>query len=62
MNSPADGIGRHVVNRKYGIPIHIQEIASDNTSVRRFEFSVYAQIKMRTRKASMEIRDLTSSF
>ena len=62
MNSPAEGIGRHVVNRSYGIPVHIQEIASDNTSVRRFEFSVYAQIKMRTRKASMEIRDLTSSF
>lgn len=53
------GVGSHVVNRSYGIPIHIQELSTQNTTQRVFEFAVYMQCKAQTRKSFQAIRDLT---
>jgi hypothetical protein len=61
-NSPNQGVGAHVVNMSYGIPVHITELSTQNSSVRTFELSVYPQLRMRTRKASTLISDLTDPF
>ena len=59
-NSPgANGVGGHKVNRSYGIPIHITELASANSAVRTFEFAIYPQLRLFNRKSYSLIGDLS---
>lgn len=60
-NDPASpGMGRHVVNNSYELPIHIAELPSNNSAVRRFEFFVLPQMRVRNRKSLMVIEKLTA--
>lgn len=60
-NDPASpGMGRHVVNNSYEIPIHIAELPSNNSAVRRFEFFILPQMRIRNRKSLMIIEKLTA--
>ena len=57
-NPSAVGFQQHVVNRSYGMPIHITEIPSQNSAVRVFEFSIYPQLWVKNRKALTWLTDL----
>jgi hypothetical protein len=51
--------GQHIVNRGYDLPIHIAELPSQNSAVRRFEFFVIPQLKLHNRKSLICIDKIT---
>ena len=53
------GSAPHVVNRSYGIPIHIAPLPSNNSAVMRFEFFVMPQLRLFNRKSLTVINKLT---
>jgi hypothetical protein len=54
------GIGQHYVTDAYGFPIHIAELPSNNSAVRRFELFVLPQLRVFARRSLMQLTVTTA--